>query len=291
MPVTYLLLILGGDYFIMGYELPNPGEILKELRKKENYTQEYVARQLGVEVKTYRSWEIGYYKNNIQLFPTINSDKLIKIADLYNVSIDYILGRSSITQVDNTYIHSKIGLSENSIITLEKAKKDQFTVYSSYIIEIIDFFLNHNETKELIKNLYYYFFGDFHKTLENDDSISLVDKYNRGISIECSKLYTIFLSSIINLLPQIKASLIDGNPLYTNYGKHQPTIEELKNTIMLYSQFEKQDLETIKEFTSHNLPCESFKENLSEHRRIILNAKELLFQLYGLKEGETNETT
>ena len=108
----------------MGYELPNSGEILKELRKKENYTQEYVARQLGVEVKTYRSWEIGYYKNNIQLFPTINSDKLIKIADLYNVSIDYILGRSSITQVDNTYIHSKIGLSENSIITLEKAKKD-----------------------------------------------------------------------------------------------------------------------------------------------------------------------
>ena len=59
MSVTYLLLILGGDYFIMGYELPNPGEILKELRKKENYTQEYVARQLGVEVKTYRSWEIG----------------------------------------------------------------------------------------------------------------------------------------------------------------------------------------------------------------------------------------
>lgn len=158
MSVTYLLLILGGDYFIMGYELPNSGEILKELRKKENYTQEYVARQLGVEVKTYRSWEIGYYKNNIQLFPTINSDKLIKIADLYNVSIDYILGRSSITQVDNTYIHSKIGLSENSIITLEKAKKDQFTVYSNYIIEIIDFFLNHDETKELIKKFILLFF-------------------------------------------------------------------------------------------------------------------------------------
>ena len=137
----------------MGCELPNSGEILKELRKKENYTQEYVARQLGVEVKTYRSWEIGYYKNNIQFFPTINSDKLIKIADLYNVSIDYILGRSSITQVDNTYIHSKIGLSENSIITLEKAKKDQFTVYSSYIIEIIDFLLNHDETKEININL------------------------------------------------------------------------------------------------------------------------------------------
>lgn len=291
MSVTYLLLILGGDYFIMGCELPNSGEILKELRKKENYTQEYVARQLGVEVKTYRSWEIGYYKNNIQFFPTINSDKLIKIADLYNVSIDYILGRSSITQVDNTYIHSKIGLSENSIITLEKAKKDQFTVYSSYIIEIIDFLLNHDETKELIRNLYYYFFGDFCKTSENNDDINLLDKYNRGVSIECNKLYTIFLSSIINLLPKIKTTLVDGNPLYTNYGKHQPTIEELKNTIMLFRQFENRDLEIISEFTSHNLPCESFKEDLSEHRRIILNAKELLFQLYGLKEGETNETT
>lgn len=291
MSVTYLLLILGGDYFIMGCELPNSGEILKELRKKENYTQEYVARQLGVEVKTYRSWEIGYYKNNIQFFPTINSDKLIKIADLYNVSIDYILGRSSITQVDNTYIHSKIGLSENSIITLEKAKKDQFTVYSSYIIEIIDFLLNHDETKELIRNLYYYFFGDFCKTSENNDDINLLDKYNRGVSIECNKLYTIFLSSIINLLPKIKTTLVDGNPLYTNYGKHQPTIEELKKTIMLFRQFENRDLEIISEFTSHNLPCESFKEDLSEHRRIILNAKELLFQLYGLKEGETNETT
>ena len=275
----------------MGCELPNSGEILKELRKKENYTQEYVARQLGVEVKTYRSWEIGYYKNNIQFFPTINSDKLIKIADLYNVSIDYILGRSSITQVDNTYIHSKIGLSENSIITLEKAKKGQFTVYTSYIIEIIDFLLNHDETKELIRNLYYYFFGDFCKTSENNDDINLLDKYNRGVSIECNKLYTIFLSSIINLLPKIKTTLVDGNPLYTNYGKHQPTIEELKNTIMLFRQFENRDLEIISEFTSHNLPCESFKEHLSEHRRIILNAKELLFQLYGLEEGETNETT
>lgn len=275
----------------MGCELPNSGEILKELRKKGNYTQEYVARQLGVEVKTYRSWEIGYYKNNIQFFPTINSDKLIKIADLYNVSIDYILGRSSITQVDNTYIHSKIGLSENSIITLEKAKKDQFTVYSSYIIEIIDFLLNHDETKELIRNLYYYFFGDFCKTSENNDDINLLDKYNRGVSIECNKLYTIFLSSIINLLPKIKTTLVDGNPLYTYYGKHQPTIEELKNTIMLFRQFENRDLEIISEFTSHNLPCESFKEDLSEHRQIILNAKELLFQLYGLKEGETNETT
>lgn len=151
--------------------------------------------------------------------------------------------------------------------------------------------MNHDETKELIRNLYYYFFGDFCKTSENNDDINLLDKYNRGVSIECNKLYTIFLSSIINLLPKIKTTLVDGNPLYTNYGKHQPTIEELKNTIMLFRQFENRDLEIISEFTSHNLPCESFKEDLLEHRRIILNAKELLFQLYGLKEGETNETT
>lgn len=291
MSVTFLLLVLGGDYFKMGRKLPISCEILKNLRKKEKYTQKYVAEQLGVEVKTYRSWEIGYYKDNIQMFPTIDSDKLIKISDLYNVSIDYILGRSNITQVDNTYIHAKIGLSENSIFALEKAKNDQFTVYSSYIIEIIDFLLNHDETKELIRNLYYYFFGDFSKTSDNKDNISLVDKYNHGISIECNKLYTIFLSSIINLLPKIKATLIDGNPLYTNYGKHQPTIEELKNTIMLYQQFENQDLKIIKEFTSHNLPCESFKKSLSEHKRIISNAKNLLFQLYGIKEGETNEIT
>ena len=161
MSVTFLLLVLGGDYFKMGRKLPISCEILKNLRKKEKYTQKYVAEQLGVEVKTYRSWEIGYYKDNIQMFPTIDSEKLIKISDLYNVSIDYILGRSNITQVDNTYIHAKIGLSENSIFALEKAKNDQFTVYSSYIIEIIDFLLNHDETKELIRNLYYYFFVNF----------------------------------------------------------------------------------------------------------------------------------
>ena len=61
---------------------------LKELRKLHNYTQDYVASMLGVVRQTYSHYELGRRSISIQ--------NLVKIAQIYNVSTDYLLGLSDI---------------------------------------------------------------------------------------------------------------------------------------------------------------------------------------------------
>ena len=58
---------------------------LKELRKQKNVTQEEIAKLLNITRPAYAQYETG--KN----IPPI--ENLIKIADYYRVSLDYLTGR------------------------------------------------------------------------------------------------------------------------------------------------------------------------------------------------------
>lgn len=85
------------------------GERLKNLRKENNWTQERLANKIGLS-KTV----ISKYENNIQM-PTL--DTLIKMAVLFNVSMDYIAG------IEKNQTMSLIGLSpEQSEIIHELSK-------------------------------------------------------------------------------------------------------------------------------------------------------------------------
>ncbi len=92
-----------------GKNLPVPN--LKKLRLQNNATQADFARLLGCTVKTYRGYEKGAE------YP--DTKCLIDLSDKYNVSIDWILGRSDCTSVDNEYIHQQLGLSDNAINQLK----------------------------------------------------------------------------------------------------------------------------------------------------------------------------
>lgn len=61
-------------------------ERLKNLRKQANFTQVEVAEKLGISQPAYASWERGVKK------PT--QENLIKIAQVLNVSVDYLVGNS-----------------------------------------------------------------------------------------------------------------------------------------------------------------------------------------------------
>ena len=61
-------------------------ERLKNLRKQAHLTQTDVAEKLGISQQAYASWERGIKK------PT--QDNLVKIAQILNVSIDYLVGNS-----------------------------------------------------------------------------------------------------------------------------------------------------------------------------------------------------
>ena len=60
---------------------------IRELREDHDLTQTQVADMLGMKQPQYFRYEQGYRD--------IPTDILIKLADRYNTSVDYILGRTN----------------------------------------------------------------------------------------------------------------------------------------------------------------------------------------------------
>ena len=61
-------------------------ENIRNLRIDHGLTQEQIAKVLNVKQNTYSQYEIG-----VSNYPI---DVLIKLADYYGVSVDYLLGRT-----------------------------------------------------------------------------------------------------------------------------------------------------------------------------------------------------
>ncbi len=61
-------------------------ERLKYLRKSRMIPQKVIAEHLGISVTAYQYYEAGKNEPNIE--------KLIKLATLFDVSIDYLVGRT-----------------------------------------------------------------------------------------------------------------------------------------------------------------------------------------------------
>lgn len=96
------------------------GENLRKLRKERNLTQKELAEYLGVTGRT-----IGYYENG-ERFPS--PDTINRIADLFNVSLDWLFGRTNIrtpvikvSEKSNSYNGSVSD--EDIFISLEELKE------------------------------------------------------------------------------------------------------------------------------------------------------------------------
>ena len=64
---------------------------LKDLREDKDLTQDEVAKIIKTTQQQYSKYELG-----IRLIPI---DKLCILADYYNTSLDYILGRTNINKI------------------------------------------------------------------------------------------------------------------------------------------------------------------------------------------------
>lgn len=60
---------------------------LKELRKNNNFTLKDISKKLNVALSTYNGYELG---NNLPTIFTVQT-----IADIYQVSVDYLLGHET----------------------------------------------------------------------------------------------------------------------------------------------------------------------------------------------------
>ncbi len=63
-------------------------ERLKEIREDNGYTQKYIAKVLNTTQQQYSKYELG-----IQIIPL---EKINILANLYQTSIDYLIGRTDV---------------------------------------------------------------------------------------------------------------------------------------------------------------------------------------------------
>ena len=79
----------------------NMGEKLKSLRLEKNLTQKQISNRIGLAISAVSSYESG------TRYPSY--DVLIKLAHIFHVSTDYLLGMTDTRNVDVT------GLNDNEI--------------------------------------------------------------------------------------------------------------------------------------------------------------------------------
>lgn len=65
---------------------------LRDLREDHDLSQMQIANYLGIQQTVYSRYERG--------FQTIPLEHLIRLADYYNVSLDYLTGRTGETKVN-----------------------------------------------------------------------------------------------------------------------------------------------------------------------------------------------
>lgn len=63
---------------------------LKELRQEHGIKQQELADILGVKLRAYQCYEYGEH------YPVL--DSVIRIADFFDVSLDYLVGRSDVRE-------------------------------------------------------------------------------------------------------------------------------------------------------------------------------------------------
>jgi len=87
---------------------------IKSLRKESGHTQQQLAEKLGIKNQTVSCYESGEREPSYEI--------ILKLADYFNVSVDYLLGRTDVKtpNIDMIAIHKQTGLSEEAIKTLKE---------------------------------------------------------------------------------------------------------------------------------------------------------------------------
>lgn len=79
---------------------------LKDLRLEKGINQTDVAKHIGVSVQSYSAYEAAREPKY---------DALCKLANFFNVTTDYLLGRTDVKRAENQALVSELGLTEDNI--------------------------------------------------------------------------------------------------------------------------------------------------------------------------------
>ena len=107
-------------------------EILYALRESHQLTQVDLAKLLGVVQQTYSNYEKGH--------TAVPVEYLLQLAEFYNVSTDYLLGRISFQQplpeVNNIFAQKQtLGQIITLLLTLIPERRSMLVDYLYYLLE------------------------------------------------------------------------------------------------------------------------------------------------------------
>ena len=178
---------------------------LKELRKVNNYTQDYVAEVLGVVRQTYSHYETGKR--------TPDAEAFYKLAGLYNISVDDLL-------------HLTIDIDRE-----ESYDAPAPTQASTDLSEFLEFFNDPSNKKKYSRNhmillIYIYYLKNF---LSISDIKNLLDPLNEHFDDQDSKnsFYTIY-NEIFKLEHDHNTAIRDS--IADVFHKSEATFAELKES-------------------------------------------------------------
>ncbi len=97
---------------------------IKDIRTRKNLTQAEVASALGVSSVVYSRYETGSRQPSI--------DILVQLADIFGVTVDYLLGRQDIE--DSTLSEYELRLLIASRNADERAKEDALNMLIAHAI-------------------------------------------------------------------------------------------------------------------------------------------------------------
>lgn len=125
-------------------------EKLKELRKANGYTQDYVASYLGIVRQTYSHYETGKR--------TPNYDTIYKLARLYNISVDDLIQLTVISEELEEYSYSiHVPMNEDLSDYLDylnnPSNSKKFHLLNRFEKELLYYFekLSEEDRKEIIE--------------------------------------------------------------------------------------------------------------------------------------------
>lgn len=113
------------------------GNRIKILREELGLKQEELAKQLSVSPSTIGMYEINKREPNNEL--------IIKLANFFNVSIDYLLGKTDVRNtgeiIDDVLNEAMIGMSKKDYEKLTETQKKQIRDFALFV-------KNQNEEKK-----------------------------------------------------------------------------------------------------------------------------------------------
>ena len=108
----------------------NFGEKIKQLRLENKWTQEDVCIKLNISSGALSRYETGMYEPK-------SLDLVKDFANLFNVSTDYLLGKSDIrtpnSQIDNILNEAMIGMSREEYEKLTETQKKQIRDFALFV--------------------------------------------------------------------------------------------------------------------------------------------------------------